>query len=105
MKFFSLNKSGLAEKLFGLLKITNKDSNLIIDRFSDGEFQPVFRESVRDEDIYILADGSTSDDIIKLCLTISAAKKAGALNTIVIYPYQPYMRQEKIKNGLRSSIS
>ena len=105
MKFFSLNKSELSIKLFGLLNITNKDSNLIIDHFSDGEFQPVFKESVRDEDIYILADGSSSNDIIKLCLTISAAKKAGAANVIAIYPFAPYSRQDKLKNGIRSSIS
>lgn len=105
MKFFSLNKSALANQLFYKLNISNKDSNLVIDHFSDGEFQPFFKESVRDEDVYILADGSSSDDILKLCLTISAAKKAGALNTIVIYPYAPYSRQDKLKNGIRSSIS
>ena len=64
MKFFSLNKSILSKKLFDLLKITNKDTNLTIDVFSDGEMQPIFRESVRDEDVYILADGNSSEDIL-----------------------------------------
>ena len=105
MKFFSLNKSILSKKLFDLLKITNKDTNLTIDVFSDGEMQPIFRESVRDEDVYILADGNSSEDILKLCLTIDAAKRAGAKNRIVIYPDAPYSRQDKLKNNIRSSIS
>ena len=105
MKFFSLNKSELSRKLFSLLEISNKDSNLHIDEFSDGEFQPVFKESVRDEDVFIMADGSSSDDIIKLCLTIDASKRAGSKSITVIYPFAPYSRQDKLKNNIRSSIS
>ena len=105
MKFYSLNKSDLARKTFELLNAPNDDSLLKIDKFSDGEFQPVFRESVRDEVVYILADGSSSEDIIKLCLTIDAAKRSGAYKINVIYPFAPYSRQDKLKNGIRSSIS
>ena len=83
----------------------NEDSSLKIDKFSDGEFQPVFKESVRDEEVYILADGSSSEDIIKLCLTIDAAKRSGCYKVNVIYPFAPYSRQDKLKNGIRSSIS
>lgn len=105
MKFYSINKSDLAKRTFELLNSTNDDSNLKIDEFSDGEFQPVFRESIRDEVIYILADGSSSDDIIKLSLTIDAAKRSGANKINIIYPFLPYSRQDKLKNGIRSSIS
>lgn len=105
MKFYSLNKSDLANKTFQLLDSPNQDSSLKIDEFSDGEFQPVFRESVRDEEVYILADGSSSEDIIKLCLTIDAAKRSGCYKVNVIYPFAPYSRQDKLKNGIRSSIS
>jgi ribose-phosphate pyrophosphokinase len=105
MKFFSLNKSKLSKELFYLLGTSNDDYKLNIDKFSDGEFQPVFRESVRDEIVYILADGSSSEDVIKLCLTIDAAKRSGAYKINVIYPFIPYSRQDKLKNGIRSSIS
>jgi len=105
MKFYSINKSDLAKKTFGILNTSNDDNNLKIDEFSDGEFQPVFKESVRDEIVYILADGSSSSDIIKLCLTIDAAKRSGAYKINVIYPFAPYSRQDKLKNGIRSSIS
>lgn len=105
MKFYSLNKSELAEQTFELLNTSNNDSNLKIDKFSDGEFAPVFRESIRDEVVYILADGNSSEDIIKLCLTIDAAKRSGAYKINVIYPFAPYSRQDKLKNGVRSSIS
>lgn len=105
MKFYSINKSELAAKTFGLLQSSNDDEKLKIDKFSDGEFQPVFKESVRDEVIYILADGSSSEDIMKLCLVIDAAKRSGCYKVNVIYPFAPYSRQDKLKNGIRSSIS
>jgi ribose-phosphate pyrophosphokinase len=105
MKFYSINKSQLSKEIFSLLGIQNSDSKLQIDEFSDGEFQPVFRESIRDQIVYILADGSSSADIIKLCLTIDAAKRSGAYKVNVIYPFAPYSRQDKLKNGIRSSIS
>lgn len=105
MKFYSLNKSELSRKTFELINVSNDDNNLKIDKFSDGEFQPVFRESIRDEIVYILADGSSSEDILKLCLTIDAAKRSGAYKVNVIYPFAPYSRQDKLKNGIRSSIS
>lgn len=105
MKFYSINKSELSRKTFQLLDSPNDDANLKIDKFSDGEFQPVFKESVRDEEVYILADGSSSEDIIKLCLTIDAAKRSGCYKVNVIYPFAPYSRQDKLKNGIRSSIS
>jgi ribose-phosphate pyrophosphokinase len=105
MKFYSINKTDLAKSTFELLESTNDDNNLKIDEFSDGEFQPVFRKSIRDEVVYILADGSSSNDLIKLSLTIDAAKRSGAYKINVIYPFLPYSRQDKLKNGIRSSIS
>ena len=105
MKFYSINKSELAKRTFEILESSNSDLALKIDKFSDGEFAPVFRESIRDEVVYILADGNSSEDIIKLCLTIDAAKRSGAYKINVIYPFAPYSRQDKLKNGVRSSIS
>lgn len=88
MKLYSLNKTQLGKKILSLLNSNNKDSNLKIDCFKDGEFQPVFLESIRDEDVYIIVDGNTPDDIIKLFLTVDASKRSGANAINVVYPYK-----------------
>lgn len=131
MKFFSLNKSNLAEqvfkgvqetkeasfpsnakKLFNLLskilKIKgeenlNCDEDFKIDKFSDGELCPIFTKSIRDQHVFIMADGHDSENIMKLFLTVDAAKRSGAKKITVIYPYMPYSRQDK-NDHVRSSI-
>lgn len=131
MKFFSLNKSDLskqvfdgvqeakeasypynAKKLFKLLskmmKIksdenVNCDENFKIDKFSDGELCPIFKKSIRDQHVFIMADGHDSENIVKLLLTIDAAKRSGAKKITLIYPYMPYSRQDK-NDHVRSSI-
>ena len=89
MKFFSLNKTALAAKIFSALKIsTENDKYLTIDTFSDGEILPIFRQSVRNQEIFIIADGNTPDDIMKLFLTVDGAKRSGAEEINVIYPFK-----------------
>ena len=128
MKFFSLNKTPLANRVFGGVKydegsfksimnkmlktfgykppsevFTDDDKNLTIDVFADGEICPIFRKRVRDEHVFIMADGHKADEIMKLLLTVDAAKRAGAKKVTVIYPYAPYSRQDK-NDHVRSSI-
>jgi ribose-phosphate pyrophosphokinase len=128
MKFFSLNKSNLSKKVFAgiqynensfkgtLMKIlaqfgynmpkksfTDDDQTLKIDTFADGEMCPIFSKSIRDEHVTIMADGHSSEDILKLLLTIDAAKRSGAKKITVILPYFPYARQDK-NDHVRSSI-
>ena len=74
MKIYSLNKSKLAKKVINLFQDEEIDNQLIINKFSDGEFCPVFTKSVRQEDVYIMMDGHSSDDIMKLLLTIDSDK-------------------------------
>ena len=90
MKYFSLNKSALAGRIFSALKVsTENDKYLTIDKFSDGELLPIFKErSIRYEELFIIADGNTSEDIMKLFLTVDAAKRSGASAINVIYPYK-----------------
>ena len=103
MKFFSLNKSKLAQRIISGIAHNDSDANLTIDRFSDGELCPIFRESVRDHHLFIIADGHSAEEIMKLMLTVDAAKRSGAKKITVIYPYLPYSRQDK-NDHIRSSI-
>ena len=104
MKIFSLNKSILSKKILSNLPGQNFDDNLKIDKFSDGEFCPVFLSSIREEEIYLIFDGHSAEDIIKLLLTIDAAKRSGAKSISVIAPYLPYSRSDK-NDHIRQSIS
>jgi len=103
MKFFSLNKSLLAEQVFNGINHGENDNQLKIDIFSDGEILPVYKESIRDHHLFIMADGHSSENIMKLLLTIDGAKRSGAKKITVIYPYAPYSRQDK-NDHVRSSI-
>jgi ribose-phosphate pyrophosphokinase len=74
-----------------------------IDKFLDGEILPLFKESVRDEDIFFVCSTSSSDAIIETLLVIDAAKRAGCKSFTLIAPFQGYSRQDKTDH-LRSSI-
>ncbi len=104
MKIFSINKSTLSKKILNNFPDQNFDNYLKIDKFSDGEFCPIFLSSVREEEIYIISDGHSSEDIIKLLLTIDAAKRSGAKSISIIAPYLPYSRSDK-NDHIRQSIS
>jgi ribose-phosphate pyrophosphokinase len=104
MKIFSINKSKLTNQILQEFTTNNYDHHLRIDKFSDGEYCPVFLSSVRDEDVYLIADGHSSEDIIKLLLTIDAAKRSGSKSISVIAPYLPYSRSDK-NDHIRQSIS
>lgn len=104
MKICSLNKSFLAKKTLSYFTSENIDDQLRIGKFSDGEFCPVFSKSIRDEDIFIIADGHSSEDIMKLLLTIDASKRSGCHSVSVVIPYLPYSRSDK-NDHIRQSIS
>lgn len=76
---------------------------LIIDRFSDGEILPMFKESIRGEDIFLIQSPTTHDFIFETALIIDAAKRAGCNSITLVAPYLPYSRQDKIDH-LRASI-
>ncbi len=104
MKIFSINKSKLSKDIIDKFQSSDIDSELKIEKFSDGEFCPIFLKSVRHEDIYIMADGHSSEDIIKLLLTIDSAKRSGCNSVSVVMPYLPYSRSDK-NDHIRQSIS
>lgn len=64
--------------------------------FSDGEFQPIFKESVRGATVYILQSTiPPADNLMELLLTIDAAKRASADKVIAVIPYFGWARQDR----------
>ena len=67
-----------------------------ISRFSDGEFQPAFKESVRGRRVFIV--GSTfpnSDNLMEMLLILDAAKRASARHITAVMPYFGWARQDR----------
>lgn len=94
-KIFSCTNSRvLAEKItksFG-----TELGNIIISKYSDGEFQPSYEESIRGTRIFII--GSTnpsSENLMELLLMIDAAKRASARHIAAVIPYFGWARQDR----------
>ncbi|MDG1190434.1 MAG: ribose-phosphate pyrophosphokinase [Flavobacteriaceae bacterium] len=65
-------------------------------RYSDGEFQPSFEESVRGARVFII--GSTqpsSENLMELLLMLDAAKRASARHITAVMPYFGWARQDR----------
>ena len=78
---------------------------LTVNRFSDGEFQPNFQESVRGCDLFIVQSTyPNSDNIMELLMAIDAAKRASANYITAVIPYYGYARQDR-KDKPRVSIA
>ena len=67
-----------------------------IQRFSDGEIQPTFLESIRGDFVFLIQSTySPSDNLMELLLMIDAAKRASAYKIITVIPYYGYARQDR----------
>jgi ribose-phosphate pyrophosphokinase len=67
-----------------------------IQRFSDGELQPVFLESIRGDFVFLVqSTHSPSDNLMELLLMIDAARRASADKIIAVMPYYGYARQDR----------
>ena len=70
--------------------------NVIINTFSNGEFQPSFEESVRGADVFIVQSTFPhADNLMELLLMIDAAKRASARRVVAIMPYFGLARQDR----------
>ncbi|HLU85274.1 MAG TPA: ribose-phosphate pyrophosphokinase [Vicingaceae bacterium] len=70
--------------------------NIIINTFSDGEFQPSFEESVRGSDVFIIQSTfPPADNLMELLMMIDAAKRASARRIVAIIPYFGLARQDR----------
>lgn len=75
-----------------------------ISKFSDGEFQPNFNESVRGADVFLIQSTfANSDNLMELLMMIDAAKRASAHYITAVIPYYGMARQDR-KDKPRVSI-
>lgn len=67
-----------------------------LSRFSDGEFQPSFEESVRGCDVFIVQSTfPPTDNLFELLLMVDAAKRASAKRIVAVLPYFGFARQDR----------
>lgn len=65
-------------------------------RFSDGEFQTAFEESIRGSDMFIIQSTfPPAENLFELLLMIDAAKRASARQIIAVIPYMGFARQDR----------
>jgi ribose-phosphate pyrophosphokinase len=70
--------------------------NEIVAKFSDGEFQPSFEETVRGSDVFIIQSTfAPSDNLMELLLMIDAARRASANQVVAVIPYFGFARQDR----------
>ncbi|MFZ1691555.1 MAG: ribose-phosphate pyrophosphokinase [Flavobacteriales bacterium] len=75
-----------------------------VSRFSDGEFQPSFEETVRGELVFIVQSTfPPSDNLFELLLMVDAAKRASAKRIVAVMPYFGFARQDR-KDKPRVSV-
>ena len=70
--------------------------NVIFSRYSDGEFQPSYEESIRGSRIFIIgATHPGSDNLMEMLLMLDAAKRASARHITAVIPYFGWARQDR----------
>jgi len=76
-----------------------------VQRFSDGEFQPVILESVRGNYVFFIASTfAPADNLMELLLMMDAARRASASYVTAVIPYFGLARQDR-KDKPRVPIS
>ena len=95
VKIFSgTNSMYLAEKIAA--SYGQQLGTMLISKFSDGEFQTSFEETVRGCDVFIIQSTfPPSDNLFELLLMIDAAKRASAKNITAVIPYFGFARQDR----------
>lgn len=78
---------------------------LEIPKFSDGEFQPVYQESIRGDYVFLVQSTfAPSDNLMELLMMIDAARRASAGYITAVIPYYGFARQDR-KDKPRVSIA
>jgi ribose-phosphate pyrophosphokinase len=92
--FAGTGSQQLAEKIarsFGA-----KLGKVNVQKFSDGEIQPVFLESIRGDYVFLVQSTyAPAENLMELLLMIDAAKRASAYKIVAVLPYYGYSRQDK----------
>ncbi|MDP4184548.1 MAG: ribose-phosphate pyrophosphokinase [Bacteroidota bacterium] len=103
LKIFSCESSQyLAKEICKSLGIEQGKSSCT--RFSDGEFEPCYEETVRGSHVFIVqSTPPPTDNLMELLLMIDAAKRASAYKIVAVIPYFGFARQDR-KDKPRVSI-
>jgi len=103
VKFFSGNSSHeLANKI--AISYGQPLGKMTFLRFSDGEFEPYYEESIRGSNVFLIQ--STNPPIeyfFELLLMADAAKRASAKQVVAVMPYFGFARQDR-KDRPRTAI-
>tara|TARA_Y100000385_G_scaffold291787_1_gene372338 strand:- start:16644 stop:17579 length:936 start_codon:yes stop_codon:yes gene_type:complete len=104
VKLFSgENSAYLAEKIAS--NYGEQLSDVTINRFSDGEMQPIINQSVRGTYVFFIQSTfPPADNMLELLLMIDSAKRASANYITAVIPYFGYARQDR-KDKARVPIS
>lgn len=95
VKLFSGSGSiALSEKIASCY---GKDlGKIMLSRFSDGEFQPHYEESIRGCDVFLIQSTcQPNDNLVELLMMIDAAKRASAHYITAVIPYFGLARQDR----------
>ena len=95
VKFFAGNVSErLAKQIANAYGVPLNERKII--RFSDGEFEPSFEETVRGAEVFLIqSTPPPSDNLMELLFMIDAAKRASAKTIVAVMPYFGFARQDK----------
>jgi len=95
VKIFSGSGSiALAEAI--AVKNGRELGEVVLSRFSDGEFQPHFNESVRGSDVFLIqSTNPPTDNLMELLMMIDAARRASAHYVTAVIPYFGLARQDR----------
>jgi ribose-phosphate pyrophosphokinase len=70
--------------------------DVAVSRFSDGEYQPHFNESVRGCDVYLIqSTNPPTDNLMELLMMTDAARRASAHYVTAVIPYYGLARQDR----------
>ncbi len=68
----------------------------VITKFSDGEYQPGYEETVRGNFVFIIQSTfQPTDNLFELLLMIDAARRASAYKVVAVIPYFGFARQDR----------
>lgn len=88
------NSKELAEKIAKSYGIPL--GKVTLSRYSDGELQPSFEESIRGARVFLVCSTfPNADNLMELLLMIDAAKRASARHITPVIPYFGYARQDR----------
>ncbi|KAK7953841.1 hypothetical protein PG996_014729 [Apiospora saccharicola] len=83
----------LTENVCNLLGVASGDR--VLSKFSGGESRCEIKDSVRGKDVFIIqtGGGAVNDNLMELCIMISACKTGSAKRVTAVTPLFPYSRQ------------